>query len=90
MTAFSGGRAQLLGDMHHAFQQWPRSPRDAGPCPPAYTPGSRGRAYFFFAWPSAEQGLSDEQRSPITATAWISISTPGRAKLVMVTSALPG
>jgi hypothetical protein len=46
--------------------------------------------YFFFACPSAEQGLSVEQRSPITPTAWISISMPGRAKLVTVMSALPG
>ncbi|TMH43658.1 MAG: hypothetical protein E6H54_10890 [Betaproteobacteria bacterium] len=44
----------------------------------------------FFASPSAEQGLSAEQRSPITPIAWISISMPGRAKLVTVMSALPG
>ena len=47
-------------------------------------------AYFFLAIPSAEQGFSVEQRSPITPTAWISISMPGRAKLVTVMSALPG
>ncbi len=46
--------------------------------------------YLFFAWPSAEQGWSFEQRSPITPTDWISISMPGRAKLVTVMSALPG
>ena len=48
------------------------------------------RLHRFFAWPSAEQGCSPEQRSPITPTAWISISMPGRAKLVTVISALPG
>ncbi len=48
------------------------------------------RHYFLRAWPSAEQGFSVEQRSPITPTAWISISIPGRAKLVTVMSALPG
>ena len=53
--------------------------------------GSHGvLRYFFFAWPSAEQGWSLEQRSPITPTDWISISMPGRAKLVTVMSALPG
>src|SRR5262249_52328984 len=46
--------------------------------------------YFLRAWPSAEQGFSLEQRSPLTPTAWISISIPGRAKLVTVMSALPG
>src|SRR3989440_4248462 len=49
-----------------------------------------GRLHRFFAWPSAEQGCSLEQRSPITPTAWISISMPGRAKLLTVISALPG
>ena len=44
----------------------------------------------FLAFPSAEQGLSFEQVSPITPTAWISISIPGRAKFVTVMSALPG
>src|SRR5256885_1191151 len=48
------------------------------------------RLHRFFAWPSAEQGWSLEQRSPITPTAWISISMPGRAKLLTVISALPG
>src|SRR6267143_302401 len=48
------------------------------------------RLHCFFAWPSAEQGWSLEQRSPITPTAWISISMPGRAKLLTVISALPG
>src|ERR1041385_2188482 len=48
------------------------------------------RHYFLRAWPSAEHGFSVEQRSPITPTAWISISIPGRAKLVTVMSALPG
>src|SRR6267142_863238 len=53
--------------------------------------GSHGvLRYFFFAWPSAEQGWSLEQRSPITPTDWISISMPGRAKLVTVMIALPG
>src|SRR6267378_6128890 len=46
--------------------------------------------HFFLAWPSAEQGWSLEQRSPITPTDWISISMPGRAKFVTVMSALPG
>ena len=48
------------------------------------------RHYFLRAWASAEHGFSVEQRSPITPTAWISISIPGRAKLVTVMSALPG
>jgi hypothetical protein len=34
--------------------------------------------------------LSFEQLSPITPTAWISISIPGLAKLVTVINALPG
>jgi len=45
---------------------------------------------FVLTLASAEQGLSFEQLSPITPTAWISISIPGRAKLVTVISALPG
>jgi hypothetical protein len=54
--------------------------------------GSAGLAYFwaFFAFPSAEQGFSFEQLSPMTPIAWISISIPGRAKFVTVMSALPG
>jgi hypothetical protein len=44
----------------------------------------------FFAFPSAEHGLSFEQLSPMTPIAWISISIPGRAKFVTVISALPG
>jgi hypothetical protein len=46
--------------------------------------------HFFFAIPSAEQGVSLEQLSPITPTACISISMPGRAKFVTVMRALPG
>ena len=42
------------------------------------------------AFASAEQGFALEQASPITPTAWISISIPGRAKFVTVMSALPG
>jgi hypothetical protein len=51
-----------------------------------------GISYFraFLAFPSAEHGLSLEQVSPITPTAWISISIPGLAKFVTVISALPG
>jgi len=43
-----------------------------------------------FALASAEQGLLLEQLSPITPTDWISISMPGRAKLVTVINALTG
>ena len=42
------------------------------------------------AFPSTEHGWSLEHESPITPTAWISISIPGRAKFVTVMSALPG
>ena len=44
----------------------------------------------FLTLASAEQGSSFEQMSPITPTAWISISMPGLAKLVTVINALPG
>jgi hypothetical protein len=44
----------------------------------------------FLTLASAEQGLSFEQASPITPTAWISISIPGLAKFVTVIRALPG
>ena len=51
--------------------------------PPAHPHATAAQPYF-------EQGLASEHSSPITATPWISISMPGRAKLEMVSSALAG
>src|SRR6266850_3443976 len=81
-----------VAGLQGALERRALQPRPAAPDGSrAAVDGDRAaRLHRFFAWPSAEQGCSPEQRSPITPTAWISISMPGRTKLLTVISALPG